>query len=182
MKKDSMLAKLIGSVVGVAPEATVVASEATAALQAEFEAFKAEASATQLELSEALTKALAAVGEADTAVAAAQAQVADLTAQLATFKEQVEAARLAARKEKIEAAVGTDRADALMESTKDVPDASFEAVVAALKVSADLEGKSKMFTAQGADGTQPDAPALVAESETMKIVKQRVKAGLHTAA
>ena len=36
MKKDSMLAKLIGSVVGVAPEATVVASEATAALQAEF--------------------------------------------------------------------------------------------------------------------------------------------------
>lgn len=185
MKNDSMLAKLLGQF-GAAPETKegFVASDVHAALQTELDAFKATAVAEATELSTALTTALTAVAAADAKVAEAEAQVAALTTQLADFKTQAEAAKLTARKEKIVAAVGTERADALMEATKDTPDASFEAVVAALTVSTALEAKSKMFTAQGADGTQADAgqTADAVESETMKIVKARVAAGLHTAA
>jgi len=180
MKKDSMLAKLLGSFGAEPADATAVASEATATLQAEFDAFKATAEANAAELSSALEKALTAVSNADQAVADAQAQVAALTAELASFKEQAEAKRLAERKKKIVEAIGTARADAVMESLKNNDDATFESMLAVLKISVDTESQSKMFTAQGADGAQADATQ-TEESETMRIVKARVAAGLHTA-
>jgi len=180
MKKDSMLAKLIGSFSPEAAEA--VASDATAAVQAELAAFKATAEAETTELSTALTTALSAVAEADSKVAELSTQLAALTAQLSEFKEQAATAKLAARKEKLVAAVGTKRADALMESTQGVDDAAFETVVSALSLSASLEEKTKMFTEQGADAQADATKTVVEESATMKIVRQRVAAGLHTTA
>lgn len=179
MKKDSMLAKLIGSFSPEAAEA--VASDATMAVQAEFDAFKATAQAETTELSTALTAALTAVAEADGKVAEALAKVGALEAQLSEFKVQAEAARLAVRKEKLVAAVGTARADALMESTQAVDDTAFETVLSALTLSTSLESKSKLFTEQGADAQADASKTVTVESETMKIVKQRVAAGLHTA-
>lgn len=180
MKKDSMLAKLIGSFSPEAAEA--VASDATMAVQAEFDAFKAAAQAETTELSTALTTALTAVAEADGKVAELTTQLATLTTQLSVFTAQVQAAKLAARKEKLVAAVGTERADALMESTQGVDDASFETVVSALTLSTSLESQSNMFVEKGADAQADASKTVAVESETMKIVKQRVAAGLHTTA
>lgn len=174
-----MLAKLIGSFSPEAAEA--VASDATMAVQAEFDAFKATTAVETTELSTALSAALTAVAEADGKVAEAVAKAAALEAQLAEFKTQAEAARLTARKDKLVAAVGTARADALMTATQGTDDTAFEAVISALTVSASLEGKTKLFVEQGADAQADASKTVPVESETMKIVKQRVAAGLHTA-
>lgn len=180
MKKDSMLAKLIGSFSPEAAEA--VASDATMAVQVEFDAFKTATEANTTELSTALTAAMSAVAEADTKVAELTAQLAALTAQMSEFKAQAVAAKLTARKEKLVAAVGTARADALMDSTQGVDDVAFETVVSALTLSSSLESKTKLFVEQGADAQADASKTVAVESETMKIVKQRVAAGLHTTA
>lgn len=181
MKPDSMLARLMarlgGSPAASADEAVVV--EATAALRAEFDAFKADAQAQHTELSSALETALEAVKDADAQVAQANARVAELQAALnavadeqAKALEAAQAATLTARKEKIEATVGSEKVDALMTATTGLDDAAFDAVLSAMTLATDKEAKSKMFTEQGA-AAEVD-PGKVAElSAEMKLLQSR---------
>jgi chromosome segregation ATPase len=148
----------------------VVALAAHEALQQEFAAFKAETEKT-------LEAALSQKQEVEAALQAAQAEAETVKAQLAELQQfaaqaeaekarlqqEAEGARLQARKEKIVAAVGTARADALMTATEQLDEAAFTAVVSALNVSAEVEKQSEMFTEKGV-AAEAD-PAKVEASE-----------------
>lgn len=73
------------------------------------------------------------------------------------------AAKLAARKEAIVAALGTERADAFMAATKDMPDEQFKTVMAAMALNAEAEANKPEFTEVGVDA-QADVNALQAEA------------------
>lgn len=92
-------------------------------------------------------------------------QVAELTAKLVntealldaweTAKAEAQAiavqAKLDARKEKIVAAIGTDKADALMSATEGLDDAKFDAIVNAMALSVGVEAKTEMFNSTGVE-------------------------------
>lgn len=176
MKQNTMLSRLMAKLGAVEPVSADVE-----ALQADFEAFKTKSEAALAEVSAQLTEASTALETAVNAVAEADAKVAELEAKLAAANAEKVAAevaaaekRLLARKEKIEAAVGTSNADALMAATQSLDDAAFDAVVSALNMSVDNESKSGMFSEVGA-AAQADA-AKVEESPEMKILREKYSA------
>jgi hypothetical protein len=172
--KQSMLKTLLGKFGGE----EVAAPEALTSLQAEFDAFKLEASAQTAELSAALETALTAVKEADARVAELSAAVEAAVAEKAAMVAKAAEAKANARKEKIVAAVGTARADALFAATSNLEDAAFDSVIGALVTSASAEASSKLFTEVGVTGepspAQAAAPAV--ESAEMKILREKYAA------
>ena len=103
-----------------------------------------------------LATAQAALATQAEALSTALAEVATLkqgleqaTAQLAALTAETAAKRLQARKEAIEAAVGTVKAPALMAATESLDDTQFNAVIGAMAASFDAEAKSTMFTEAG---------------------------------
>lgn len=138
------------------------------ALQAEFEGYKATAE-----------ELLEAANAENDELKAKLASVEDLIAKAEAEKEAAEKAaleaKLNARKEKVVAAVGTDRADGLLAATESLTDEQFEAVVSSLAVSASAEAKSKMFVEQGAAveaAADIDVDELAKEkSEVLKLLK-----------
>jgi hypothetical protein len=149
--------------------------------------------ALQAELAELKTSAEAAIAEltADkeltlAALAAAQGELDSARAELETLKQFAEAAeaaaaqaaaeaaaaKLNARKEKIVAAVGTERADALMAATQALDDAAFDAIVSAMSLSVQIEAKTGMFAEVGATA-DANAAAPIEESPEMKILKAK---------
>ena len=100
---------------------------------------------------------------ATVSLAAAQDTIANLTAEYATVKAAMtslaaekaalladaEAAKFAARKDKVVATVGTAKADAIMAATAVLDDASFNAVVSAFAASFEQEKNSAMFNEVG---------------------------------
>lgn len=171
MKQDGMLAtlmrKLGGTVEAAAPEAVV-------ALQAEFDAFKATAEAQHTELAAALETALNAVKEADAKVAEMQAALDAVAEEQEKALKAAEEAKASARKQKVEAAVGTEKAPALLTATNELDDAAFDAVVSALSMAVDTESKSKMFTEKGA-AAEVDPNAVEEISAEMKILRDKYK-------
>ncbi len=57
--------------------------------------------------------------------------------------------KLAARKAKVELAIGTTKAEEILNATNSLDDASFESVLSAFSASFELEAKSKMFVETG---------------------------------
>lgn len=168
--KQSMLATLVRKISGE----QAAAPEAVASLQAEFDAFRAEASAQHAELSAALETALSAVKEADTRVAELTAAAEAAQAELAAMVNAAAEAKATARKNKIVAVVGTERADALFAATSNLDDAAFDNVVGALVVAGDTEARSKLFTEVGAAGeTSPAQAAAETESAEMRILREK---------
>jgi hypothetical protein len=102
---------------------------------------------------------------ATTSLSAAQATVTSMAAELEAVKAAMtslasekaslladaQAAKFAARKDKVVATVGTAKADAIMAATAVLDDASFEAVVSALAASFEQEKKTVMFNEVGAN-------------------------------
>lgn len=80
---------------------------------------------------------------------------------LITSAEEIKAA---SRKAKVELALGTARAPALLTATQSLDDASFEAIVASLTTSASDEAKSSLFSEVGVS-SKTDASAVVTEPE-----------------
>lgn len=123
-------------------------------------------SAVSAELSEQLTTAQAALSDMTAKLSDAVSQIATLQANYEVVQAALEQAKqekemleaqakdkeLAARKAKIEASVGTDRAPALLEATKGLSDEQFDAIVGAVKVTAEVESKSPMFREVGVQG------------------------------
>lgn len=174
MKKNTVLARLMAKLGASEP----VVSASIKILQAEFDAFKASseavlaAVAAQLqEVSTALETAVAAVADADAKAAELQAQLEAVNAEKIDAETEAALQRLTARKEKIKAAVGTSKSDALMAATESLDDAAFDAVVSALSLSVDAEGKTGMFKEVGV-AAEADA-AKVEESTEMKILREK---------
>lgn len=82
-------------------------------------------------------------------LAEAQALLAAVEDAKATLVADAKAAKLAARKESIVAAVGTSRADALMTATESLDEVQFTAVVSAMAMSFEAEAESPMFKESG---------------------------------
>lgn len=134
-------------------------------LRVEFDAFKETAEGMVASLSEELTATKTALEAAQAALGAAEAKEAELVAT-------AETKRLAARKELVVAAVGTERADALLTATEGLDEAAFSAVVSALGVSATVEAASPLFTEVGVTA-EADTASVVAESKEMSILKKK---------
>lgn len=127
------------------------------ALTAEYNSYKETAEALMAE-------AEAKVAEKDAAIAALQAQLQEYAAVAAQQKaaaelaaEEAKAMKAKARKDKIEAAVGTDKAPALLAALEPLGDEQFEAVVSGLAASVDTEAASPLFAEQGAAGQIDEA-------------------------
>lgn len=112
--------------------------------------------------------------DATKALTDAKAQIAELSAIIQTNKEMTAAAeakaleaKMASRKEQIVAAVGTDKAETLMNSTKDLDDKSFSAVMAVVTLSVDKEANTPLFKEAGVDG-KVDADKAVDEGSSLR--------------
>lgn len=171
---DALMKKLNIGTKEDAEAATEVATETltvtvdTTTLQAELDAIKAEFG-TQLE------QATAALAEMTSKFEAAQAALAAVEAEKAEMLAKAAEAKLTARKEKVVAAIGTDKADALMAATVDMDDAQFTTVVSALAGSVEAEAKTDLFVEQGV-AAEADAAKVVEESPEMKIIRAKYPA------
>ena len=101
-----------------------------------------------------------------------QASLEEATAELAVFKAEKEAAELAAkeavakaRKAKLVAAIGEERAVELSATLEGVTEAQFDAVVSAFAATAVVEKKSALFTEMGSDTTVETNPSMEAALE-----------------
>lgn len=161
---------------GASAEIDVAQTEAYKTLSAEFESFKttansvAEAYATQVG---ELTAALDAAGELATTL---QAALDESNSKLAAITETAEVARVTTRKEKIVAAVGEAKADALLAATTAMDDEQFNTLVAALGTQAVAESKTKMFTEVGASA-DVDVTKTAGKSAEMLMLENKYGAG-----
>lgn len=197
MKKENQLLSRLMSAVGMSkPEAAAPAEvieqviEAVAdVVDAPVEAV-ADAAATTLELRIDTTEMQAVIADLQAQVDAVKADLgvqlesatsalAEMTgkyeaavAQLAAIAADKAAAKLAARKAAVEAAIGTEKADALLLATQGLEDAAFDNVVSALVGSVDAEAKTDLFQEVGVTA-EADASKIVAESAEMRILKQQ---------
>lgn len=119
-------------------------AENTAELQAQMESATAALTALQAQFAELSEKYA-------TAQATLDAQAAEKAALVAEAAEK----EMAARKEAIVKAVGTENAEAVLAVTKDMPREQFNTIVSAMAASVDAEAKSPMFTEQGAAAEAP---------------------------
>lgn len=120
---------------------------------------------------DSIASLIAEVAELKALVEAADAALAAVNAEKAALVADAEAKRLAARKEKIVAAIGTEKADALMTATGSLDDTAFEAVVSALNGSIAAEASSDLFKEVGV-AAEADA-SKVEESAEMRLLKQK---------
>lgn len=142
-------------------------------VKAEFDTYKQTADAAMAEAAEKLNTLQAELAEMAGKLTEAQAAlVAADTAKL-DAANLAAALKLSARKEKLVASIGTERADALMQATEGMEDAAFEAVAAALGVGIEAESKSELFTEVGTDA-QADG-SKVTESKEMQILRAKYK-------
>lgn len=103
----------------------------------------ASTEATLKEMSDKIAELSAKLEQATAALAATESAKAALEAE-------AKAKRFAARKEKVEAAIGeNEKAEKLLAATEQMEDAQFEAVVSALAGSVEQEAKSEMFKEVG---------------------------------
>jgi uncharacterized protein YPO0396 len=176
--KQTMLSSLLAGM-GFAPKSAPVEATAldagVAELQTQFDAFKLESQEQLTELSTALATAVQAVEAADAKVAELQALVDAAAAEKAELQAKAVEAKAAARKEKIVAAVGTERAEAVATATEGLTDASFDAVLSAMTLSVDTESTSSLFTETGvtAEATAAKVVNAVEESPEMKILRAK---------
>lgn len=114
-----------------------------------------------------------AIAELTSKYESAQAALAEIeAAKSALIAEQI-AAKLAARKEKVETVIGTAKAPALLSATESLDDAAFEAVVSAIQGSVEQESKSELFREVGASGS---ADALNVEEDAVARLAAKIDA------
>lgn len=130
----------------------------------------AEAKAEQLAAE--LATAVNALTEMTAARDAAQAALDALSAEKAEMLANAAEAKMAARKEKVVLAIGTEKAEGLMLATQGLDDAAFEAVVSALVGSVEAEASTSLFSEVGVSASV-DASKIDAESPEMKIIRQK---------
>jgi hypothetical protein len=158
--------------------AGVPESVALTELQANFDAFQAEANGLLVVAEAQISELNAQLQEAQAALEAANAQIEQLQAAAQVAEDAAaqaaaaEAAlRVQARTDKLVAAVGTEKAPALLAAFEDMDDAKFDSVLAAMQGQIEAEAKSAMFVETGA-AAEVIAPV---ENETLRILQERYK-------
>ena len=165
--------KLLGSVEAKAPEAVVEAA-VQAPADASFSDVRndIEAALGATDVAASLAVAVEALASMTANYEAAQAALNAITAEKAEMVVKAAAAKFAARKEKVELAVGkSGKSDALLAATNALDDGAFEAVVSALAGSVDAEAKTSLFTEVGATASA-DLTKIVEESSVMKLINE----------
>lgn len=141
--------------------------------QAALEAVTAQLEAANTEIAQ-LSAVAAKVTEMETQLSQALEAVAALEADKAVMLEEAAAKAAAARLAKLEDAVGTEEAAELMAEIGDLPEASFDRIVASLAKAKEAVDASPMMTEVGADGEgyQEQNPALAG---VQALIDQRKK-------
>src|SRR5438874_5791875 len=101
------------------------------------------------ELQASLAASVAALAEANSKIAELTADVAAAVEFNAARAKAAADAALAVRKEKIVAAVGTEKADALMTATASMDDGAFDAVMSAVATTQVAEANAALFKEVG---------------------------------
>ena len=148
---------------------------------------KPVADTAQLEaLASSLSAAEASMASQAVVLAELTSKFDSVVAELSSVKEAkaqleatMKAAKFAARKEKIEMAVGTSKADALFAATEALEDAQFEAVIGAMTVNLEAEAKTPAFQEQGVghgvDATKVVQDPAVKMAEVLKAKYHKTK-------
>jgi hypothetical protein len=120
----------------------------------------------------AMTEMSGKVAELSAALASANALLVEMQAEKVAMIAEAAAKKTAARKEKVEAAVGTLKAPSLLAATESLDDAAFDAVVSALATSVDAETQSPMFKEVGI-AAEVDLTKVNEETAEMRILKAK---------
>jgi hypothetical protein len=165
-----------GSVVEQIVEQVEVVAQApvetlTVALEVDAEPVKAALAQLTAQFEELSNKFAELSGKYEEATVALAAVEADKAAMVAAAI----AAKAQARKERVEAAIGTEKSAGLLAATDGLDDAAFEAVVSALAGSVDAEAKTAMFSEVGVAAEVNAAKVIEesGESKEMKILKAK---------
>ena len=197
MKKENQLLNRIGKAIGLVKaegegtgtvvEQTVEQASVESVVEAVVDtvtvALEVDTEAVQAALSEATAKLedlSAQFAELNSKYEGAIAALSALEAEKAKMVADALAAKLAARKERVELAIGTDKAAGLLAATENLSDDAFEAVVSALTGSVDAEAKTELFTEVGQSGEVSNPSAIVEaseESKEMKLIRAKFGAG-----
>jgi predicted nucleic acid-binding Zn-ribbon protein len=148
---------------------------------------KPVADTAQLEaLASSLSAAEASMASQAVVLAELTSKFDSVVAELSSVKEAkaqleatMKAAKFATRKEKIEMAVGTSKADALFAATEALEDVQFEAVIGAMTVNLEAEAKTPAFQEQGighgVDATKVVQDPAVKLAEVLKAKYHKTK-------
>ena len=102
---------------------------------------------------------------------AAQAALSAVEGAKAALEAEAKNKQLAARKQRVEMAIGTEKAPTMLSATEQLDDAQFEAIVSAMAMSFETEANSQMFKETGVSAK---AEAVAdEESLEMKIIKAK---------
>lgn len=153
-------------------EIQVAIEAAVNEVRVEFDAYKQSADAAMAEAADKVTALQAELAEMAGKLAAAQAALDAADEEAMKAAAEAAALKLAARNDRVIAALGTERAAAVMKATEGMDDAAFEAVVTALGVGAAAEAAAPLFNEVGVDA-QADAGKVVEESKEMKLLKAK---------
>lgn len=159
-KEEEMTVETKAQVELAAHEA-VVAELAT--LKASFEAQAAQ-----------LATALEAVETIKAEAEAAKAAVAEFEAAAAQAKADAHAAKMAKRQAAVEANLGTDKAAAFMEATKELDDTAFAAICSAMAGTVKAEAESELFKEVGVE-TKAEASVEPKVMHFNKFIKKETK-------
>lgn len=108
-----------------------------------------EMAATVATLESNLATLQASFAELNNKYTEAAAKLAEVEAAKASLVADAAAAKLAARKEKLEFAVGSEKASTLLSTLEVLDDAAFDSVVSSMTVNLDKESLSSAFTEKG---------------------------------
>jgi hypothetical protein len=144
----------------------------TTEMQAVVADLQAQVDAIKADLGAQLETAVASLAEMSGKYEVAQAALAAIEAEKAALVADQVAAKLASRREQIEAAIGTEKAAGLMAATEGLEDVQFNAVISALAGSVNAEASTSLFTEVGVTA-EADASKIVEESAEMRILRQQ---------
>jgi hypothetical protein len=173
MKKENQLLSRVLKVIGVSKDETQAEAKQelnltidTSDIRAELEAFRQEANAllanAETQIAELTTQLAATTAEKESVsqkLEVATAALVEVERVKQAAIEEAKAAKLAARKEKVVAAIGTEKAQGLLSATEELDDAAFGAVVSALVGSVEAEAKTGLFNEVGVDAKTQDGVA-----------------------
>lgn len=117
--------------------------------EAELAALVASQAASLTETQTTLAALQESFAELNNKYTEAAAKLAEVEAAKASLVAEAAAAKLAARKEKLEFAVGTEKASTLLSTLEVLDDAAFDSVVSSMTVNLDKEALSSAFTEKG---------------------------------
>jgi hypothetical protein len=128
----------------------------------------------------ALTELQASFAELSSKFEAAQAALTVVENEKKEMVTKAAEARLASRKEKLVATVGSSQADTLMAAVGNLEDAQFNAVVAAMATSREAEANSEAFKEVGVSGN-PDASKVAVEKSALEAkLEEKYRAVQHS--